>query len=626
MSRALFAAALLFAAGAARLEAQVVDTTRVDSLARADTTDYTALFLKTQQESKRLIPVAPRIGAATLLPPGSRIVLDRDSILWHGAETVSDLLTRVPGVFLLRGGWAGRPELPAFQAHGATSVSYVLDGIPYYPLGQDSVMVDPSLLPLSFLDRIEIERIPGQLKVWLFTRRNDRSAPYSRIGIASGDLSIARYQGQLEKRSARGPGVLVAFDNFDVPAQRGELGSYGNTQAWIRLEYLRNAHAGAEVQFFRNSPEREPILAEGSGDTLSRARHGTRHDYSARIFLAPGDAGLGPRLDLLVNRSGWIDEIEKDSTPVITDVLDPQGNVTGKDTTYQIDKHHRGVTQIGAVAAYRLPAASLSGTFFWRSAWTPFDLRVQGAVTPFSRFTLSADAVYLRHEGSRTSKWVTARGGLALPLGFTASAVWRRGNEVMVPALRDDSAQAVDDRSVSLAWRTSFAELEGSFTTNAGFQPTGYAQYPALVRVGPSGRTDWLSVSGRLAPRQWLILSGWYSTPLRVHPEGQPPSHFLAHATIQSKFLPTFRSGIFNLKLQVSVEHWGAGILGRDSADAQLTLPSATFYRGYIGLQLGSFTAYYDRYNMQGSTLVYVPGLPIPRYISTFGVRWEFAN
>lgn len=196
----------------------------------------------------------------------------------------------------------------------------------------------------------------------------------------------------------------------------------------------------------------------------------------------------------------------------------------------------------------------------------------------------------------------------------------------MIPALADDDAQAVDDRSVGLSWRGKVAEVAGSFTSNGAFRPVGYAQYPALVNLAPSARTEWLTVSGRLNPRQWLSLSGWYNTPRGTRPEGQPPSHLLANATIQSKFLPTFKSGIFNLKLQVSVEHWGAGILGRDSADAQLTLPSATFYRGYIGLQLGSFTAYYDRYNMQGSTLVYVPGLPIPRYISTFGVRWEFAN
>jgi hypothetical protein len=626
VSRAYFAAALLLAAGAARLDAQVVDTTRADSV-RADTTDYTALFLKSQQDAKRLIPVAPRIGAGTLLPRGSRIVLDRDSILWHGAETVSDLLTRVPGVYLLRGGWAGRPELPAYQAHGATSVDYYLDGIPYYPLGQDSVMVDPSLLPLGLLDRVEIEPLPGQLTVRLFTRRNDRTAPYSRIGIASGDLQIARYQGQLEKRSAKGPGFAAAFDHFAVPVQRGESGEYSNTQALVRLDYVRDGRRGGELQFLRSGPDRDAVLAGGTtGDTLSRARHGSRRDLSARLFLAPRGDGLGPRVDLLANRTDWTDEIEQDSVLIIKDITDDLGEVTGKDTTVEFHNHHRGITQLAALTSYRLAAASLEGSVFWRSAWTPLELRVRGATAPVRWATVSLDAVYLRHEGSRTSRWVTARAGMTLPLGFSAGAIWRKGSEVFLPAIRADVAQDIDDRSVSLGWQSSLAELEGTFTTNAGFHPAGYAQYPSLVSLAPSGRTDWITLSGRITPRQWLVVNGWFNTPRASHPEGQPPNHALVNLTIQSKFLPTYKSGIFALKLQVGFEHWGAGVLGQDSAATQLILPAATFLRGYLAFQIGSFTAYYDRYNMQGSDKAYVPGLPVPKYAQTFGVRWEFAN
>jgi hypothetical protein len=133
-------------------------------------------------------------------------------------------------------------------------------------------------------------------------------------------------------------------------------------------------------------------------------------------------------------------------------------------------------------------------------------------------------------------------------------------------------------------------------------------------------------VNARLAPRQWLILDGWYSTPQGVRPEGQPPTHSLLNGTIQSRFLPTFKSGIFNLKLQGTVENWSPGILGRDTSGTAVTLKGATQFRGYIGLQIGAFTAYYDRYNLQGTRLPYVPGLPVPRFASTFGVRWEFSN
>ena len=626
MRRFVFAAGLVLAARAVPLAAQVVDTTRADSLAR-DTTDYTALYLKGIQESRRLVPVAPRIGAAALLPPRTRLVLDRDSILWHNAETVSDLLTKVPGVFLLRGGWAGRPELPTYQAHGATSVEYVLDGVPYVPIGQDSVMVDPSMLPLSFIDRVEIERVPGQLRVFLFTHRHDRQVPYSRIGIATGDLQIARYQGVLEKRSAKGVGIAAAFDHFAVPVQRGSVGSYSNTQGWLRLDYVPSTRAGAELQLFTSGPDREPLLGSGDPpDTVSLPRRGIRRDLSARFFLAGGHDGLGPRLDLIASHTSWVDHIQKDSTRLITVTIDSLTSAADSDTTYKVRDHKRGITQAGGSAAWRLAGASLEATGFWRSTWTPLDLRGRVGVAPTRFFTASAEGVYLKHDGGRTSRWVTARAGLRLPLGLSASGVWRKGSEVAVPAILADRAQDLDDRSVTAGWRLGFAEIEGSYSWNAGFRPTGYAQYPALPRIASSGRTEWVTFNARVAPRQWLVFDGWYSTPRGTRPEGQPPTHSMINGTIQSKFLPTFTSGIFNLKLQISMEGWSPGVLGRDTSGTAVALRGATYFRGYIGIQIGAFTAYWDRYNLAGTRLFYVPPMRVPGYASTFGVRWEFIN
>ncbi len=633
MRLSLLAAGLLLAARASLLGAQVVDTTRADSLAR-DTTDYTAQFLKAQQDAKRLIPVLPRVGAGALLPFRTRVVFDRDSILWHNAETVSDVLTKVPGVFLLRGGWAGRPELPAYQARGSTSVEYVLDGVSYLPIGQDSLMVDPSLLPLSFLDRIEIEKLPGHLRVLLFTHRHDRSVPYSRIGIASGDLQIARYQGQLQKSSSKGINFSAAFDHFSVPAQASVSGDYSNTQGWLRLGYVPSARFGAELQYFRNSPDRQAVLAEtGARDTLSRARHGSRNDLQGRLFLARRGDGLGPRLDLVVSHTGWVDEIQKDSTPRAVNGIEFNGVLLEIDTVYDQTRHRRGVTQAGAILGYRLPAASLDGSLFYRSTWTPLEARARGGVAPYRWLTASLEGVYQRHDGGRNTQWLAARAGVTMPYGLSASGVWRRGSAVALPAIQADSAQTLDDRSLTGALRWGFGEIEVSYSSNAGYRPSSYAQYAQLVTIGPSVRTEWLTVNARVAPRQWLVFDGWYSTPQGHRPEGQPPTHSMLNATIQSKFLPTFRSGIFNLKLQLTVENWGTGILARDAADVPITLRGATQMRYYIGLQIGAFQAYYDRYNVAGARLPYVPdakpgraGLGPPRFASTFGVRWQFSN
>jgi hypothetical protein len=622
-------AAFLLAAGIPPLAAQVVDTTRADSLAR-DTTDYTGQFLKAQQDARRLIPVPPRIGAGTLLPAATRLIFGPDSILWHNAETVSDVLTKVPGVFLLRGGWAGRPELPAYQAHGAGSVEYVLDGIPYFPMGQDSLAVDPSLLPLSFLERIEIERLPGLLRVLMFTHRHDRSVPYSRIGIASGDLEIARYQGILEQRGGRGLGFTAAFDHFSVPAQPTVSGDYRNTQGLLRFDYIPSDRFGAVLQYLRNSPEREAVVSSGTTvDTLSNARAGTRTDLSARVFLARGGAsGIGPRIDLVAARTGWSDEIMQDSTRILTDSLGDNGEVVATDTTYALEDHRRNVTQVGLIAGYRLPAASLEGSVFWRSTWTPLEVRLRGGLAPSQRFSASVDAVYLRHDGGRINSWITGRAGMLLPMGFSLSAVWRWGYGLSFPSLRSDLPHDLDDRSLIGTWRSRRAEVEVSYTSNTGFRPGGYAQYPELATIAPSARTSWMTVNARVSPLQWVIFDGWFSTPSGTRPEGQPPTHSLINATIQSKFLPTFKSGIFNLKLQATMENWGTGVVARNAAGDPVTLRGSTQMRAFIGIQIGAFIAYYDRYNLLGARddLGYVPRLGVPGYASTFGVRWAFLN
>jgi hypothetical protein len=633
VKRSLLAAGLLLAARAALVGAQVVDTTRADSLAR-DTTDYTAQFLKAQQDARLLVPVAPRIGAGELLPFRTRFVFDRDSILWHNAETVSDLLSKVPGVFILRGGWTGRPELPTFQARGATSVDYVLDGVPYLPIGQDSVMVDPSLLPMSFLSRVEIERLPGHLRVYLFTHHHDRVVPYSRIGIASGDLQISRYQGTLEKRSSKGFGFAAAFDHLSVPAQPGVSGDYSNTQGRLRLDYVPSARFAAEIQYLLSSPDREAVFPEEPpSDTLSQARHGSRKDLSARIFLARRADGLGPRLDLIASRTSWVDEIEKDSTRTIINQLEFNGVLVKAETVFVTSRHRRGVTQLGALLGYRLPAASLQGSLFYRSSWTPLDLQARGGIAPSRWLTASLEGVYRRHDGGRSSEWLAARAGIILPMGFSASGVWRRGSEVALPSITADQAQDLDDRSLMASWQGGFAEVEASYSSTAGYRPTSFAQYPHLASIGPSGRTNWITVNARIAPRQWLVLDGWYSTPQGTRPEGQPPTQSVINGTIQSKFLPTFKSGIFNVKLQFSMENWGTGVLARDKLGNPITLKGATHIRSYIGLQIGAFMAYYNRYNVLGTGLPYVPdsnpagaGLGPPGFASTFGVRWEFSN
>ena len=340
--------ALLLSPFTAVLHAQILDDTLPpDSLAR-DTVDYTAKFLAAQQEERVRVPALPAMEVPGPRPPLTRIVFNRDSIEWGHAATVGDLLGQIPGVYVWRGGYTGRPEPVNFEGRGSTSAEYYLDGLPYVAAGVDSIGVDPALFTLSFLDRIEVQRWPGLLRIELFTRKHDRVAPRSRIAIARGDHNFARYEADLERRFSSGFGFALAADYLSSPTASVVSSGYSNTQIWAQGGYVPSARFGLQYQLIRSRPIRRAFVISDvtAADTLSPAFKGTRTDAQMRLSLRSRDDGLGPGADLVYARSAW------DGTG-----LDQQ------------------INQIGASAAYRTPTFSVGGSAFHRTRWTALDTR-----------------------------------------------------------------------------------------------------------------------------------------------------------------------------------------------------------------------------------------------------------
>ena len=285
------------------------DTTAPDTTAREPSRDTTGLAdsvgarirdsIGVRPDSSRLqrylaaetlvrvrVPTPPRIDLEGPQPALSRLVLTRDSLDWAHAATLADLLQRVPGVYLLRGGWTGQPEYPNYQARGPTSVEYYLDGLPYLAAGTDSIGVDPSFFPVSLLERIEIDRWPGLLRVRMFTLTHDRLAPRSRIAVARGAGDFARYQGSLQKRSRSGLGFALGADNTSVPAVDQIRPRFGNTSILAQGSWLPSPHYGVVLQYFRSRPDRDAVLSRPR-HAESRVRGGPAQRLAAPRTLAP---------------------------------------------------------------------------------------------------------------------------------------------------------------------------------------------------------------------------------------------------------------------------------------------------------------------------------------------------
>jgi hypothetical protein len=581
------------------LAAQLPEDTLPSDSIPPDTVDYTARFLKAQAEEEVRLPVMPEMGVRGPRPPLTRIVFDRDSIEWGSAATVGDLLAQVPGVYLWRGGFTGRPEPVNFMGRGATSAEYVLDGVPYVAAGVDSVGVDPALFSLSFLERIEVERWPGLLRVHLFTRRHDRLSPRSRIGIARGDHEFARYEGSLERRFPAGIGFGLAADYLNSPTASGVSSSYSNGQFWGQGSYVPSGKFGIQYQLLRSRPNRRAFAVSGvtATDTIGPAFKASRTDAQIRLSLRKREDGLGPGLDLVYARSAW----------------DSPG----------IDQQ---INQLGGYASFRAPTLSLGASALHRSRWTSLDLRGSGGWTPLAAFTASAEAVHQSHDGGRNSDYVSLAASLVPVRGLALTGTAQLGKLVAAPAILADTAQKLRDFGATLGWDRARLGVQVGWTRTAAFSPFAYAEFPLVVSLAPAPEVDWLTVALRVAPLQWITLESRYFDPREGTVDGVPPTHAISTATIRSKFLRKFRSGIFDLKLQLSMESWGQGTIGRDATGAPINLRGATFYGSLVEIQLQSFSLYWDRRNLTATHLTYVPGFRIPPYGSNFGVRWEFAN
>ncbi|HEX6433922.1 MAG TPA: TonB-dependent receptor plug domain-containing protein [Gemmatimonadales bacterium] len=569
-----------------------------DSLG-TDTVNTTERYLREQAQRNVRVPVLSLLGNEGPRPSLTRIVFTRDSIEWGHAATVGDLLTQVPGVYLWRGGYIGRPEPVNFQGRGAASAEYYLDGIPYVPAGIDSIAVDPVLLSLVFLDRIEVERWPGQIRVRLFTRRNDRLASRSRIAIATGDNDYARYDASLERRFSSGVGFALGADYLNSPTATGLSSNYSNTGVWAQGSYHPTDWVGVQYQLIRTAPNRRPFVIDDAGvqDTIGAGYKAKRTDAQIRLSLRRRTDDLGPRAELIYARTGWDDA-----------AVDQQ------------------INQIGGSLTYRAPRYSIGGSVFHRTRWTPLDVRASAGLNPIGPFSAYGELVHLRHFGGRASDYANLSAGIEPMRGLAVTGMARIGKVVAAPSILTDAEQDVRDFQGMVAWNRARLGFQVAYSRTSAFAPYGYADFLRIPGIAPAGETEWITASVRIAPVRWITLETWYSDPRGAAPEGLPPTHSMGAATLRSKFLRKFPSGIFDLKLRLAVESWGSGTIGRDEFGVPVVLRGATFFRSLVQIQLDRFSIYWDRTNLTSTNRTYVPGFEIPAYGSNFGVRWEFAN
>lgn len=555
--------------------------------------------------ARAVVPTTPEPVPPAPLPPGSRYIFTRDSIPWSAAQTLADLLGAIPGVYLARAGFLGLPEYVVYGGRGAAALRVYWDGLPLEPLGGDSVYLDPSQIPLTYLRRVDVEVLPAQLRVYLVSERHETLAPRSVVRVMSGDFRTASYTGLFQKRWPSGLGLNLAAN---VVGSEGARNSNREGQAfdiWAKGEWLPTATTGVAYQIRRQQYDRDAVLQGEGGVALAQrvpARHGARTDALFLLFAATRPHDLGFRGSAGLGSSRW----SNDSVLGDREVRQAFGTLGYRDASF------------AAEATGRLADARTTSALEARVGWSPLP-----------GIAVAADAALRRHDGNRQSR--AAHLSAALYRGpFSVMGEWAVRDGVQAPALLADTAQQTTDRALRIGLDTRPLAGHVALVERDAYQPLPLTELPVIPALAATRAATYLVADARLQPIKALTLDGWYATPRNAGPTGaadfHPPTHGRAQLTFRSKFWRTFRSGAFDLKVQFAVESWSGGTAGLGPGGSRIALPPVTYWETFLAFQIVGFTAFWDLRDALAAQKQYVPGLNYPHNAQVFGVRWEFKN
>jgi hypothetical protein len=259
---------------------------RADSLIRRDSIGRDTVSRPPRDTVKAPIATAE---APVLADPSGSFVWDRRDMFSTGALTVQDLLTRVPGVTTVRSGWIAQPMFAAFLGD-PSRVRVFLDGLELIELDPRAGRIwDLSQIPLWALDDIRIERGAGEIRIHMRSWRVDRTTPFTRTDVYTGDQSTNLYRGLFGRRYQNGEILQLAGQQHGTDPGRN-IESSDQLGLLARVGIARE-NWSVDGFMLRGDRNRGLTVTETLSDTIPRTES-TRTDVYLRAGWGSSDRGL----------------------------------------------------------------------------------------------------------------------------------------------------------------------------------------------------------------------------------------------------------------------------------------------------------------------------------------------
>ena len=527
-----------------------------------------------------------------------------NEIFATGALTLADLLDRIPGINILRGGGLTSPQMPRLMG-GLGRVKVSLDGVELDNLDSRSESLDLAWIPLWSLEEVSVDRSAGETRVNLRSQSSVSTVPFTRTDVYTGDEDTNLYRGFYGKRFDRGQVVQFGAEQTSTNSVRGGAGDKLSVMSRLGI-----AKTNWSVDVFANRTHGTRDLQKPLTEGVPIPEFDGTNTYAYLRFVA-GTASSGPwgaiiLSHLAVNESSprtdsaraFLNRVAPDTADTARSerqILLRSGytrslfRATLEDRIRNLDaRTYHDVTAAGQIFLKSLNAgARLKHSQFGSSraeAWA----RLQ----PFSFFAFNASA----GKTSAPSKASPSYSPTAPDLNFLQAEA---GIKLFGPWL---SIGVLTQDSLNSGAPAVFGQ---GFVSNASGKGTG--TYATL-------RGSFLSdFSVDMFAIQWDHETFY-----------RPQTQVRSELRFRTQWLSRFPKGEFELNSALT-HNYSSRTFFR-TADTSLSVDPAQHLDFLLEIRILRGVASYQLRNVTAYSYENLPGFVAQRALNIYGIRWEFWN
>ena len=633
------------------------DTIRVPLPPRADTVlknDTTRLASKTPKPDSLKVrrdtiqPPLARAPVPPIIEIGPPHIYDRAALFATGSLTLSDLLGRLLGMTEYTAGWLGAPAAVAYLGD-VRRIRLFLDNVEVEPLNprmRGAVAVND--LPIHALEELRIERGADEVRVYARTWRVDRTTPYSRADVFTGDQNTNLYRAFFGRRWRHGEAFQVAVDQYNTQPIRA-LPSSDALNIMLRAG---TTHGPWKADVFAERSSRNRGDWTGFGGALSTVdtiKGLSASGLTAYARIANGDPERGPWFQLQVAGNKYTLS-PRSSNNFLTGTSD---TTSVPDTSLFVGQYIvSGGASSGPLKAWATERLSTNRGRSWStpSAHASVETNLLAASVmaegPSPLYPSQAEATVKLMPFSRLAVFGTIShsdsGTFERLLGDTVSGRRIDANGAFQPGpiFFFPGFDSLDVAQYELGARTSM-RVEAGIRLGDLWISGGAIKRGATTLLSPEDlRTDsgpgtrvrtegeatarLVSVRGRLYKALYADAWGiaWSDTTGILRPRYQSRSELL----LQTNLLDKFPRG--NFGLLASLAHDYRSTVRFPLLNGELvSVPDTRVVSFRLEIRVQTAVVSYQFRNvLQERQLRLIPGFIMPRQTQLYGVRWDFWN